>query len=125
MRGCPRRSVPEASFGLSVGGELRGAVITSRDDRGPYIDSIQVDPRWQGRGMGRALLVRALGALQDAGNRDDVGLVYLRQNVPAEALYRSVGFVPSTFSRNVGRGYWIRRRTLRAVLDRAATAKYR
>lgn len=72
--------VPEATFVLQVRGRIRGNVVTCRDPTGPYIDSIQVDPHWQGRGLGRALLVRALGALREKSGPEDVRLTYLRQN---------------------------------------------
>jgi ribosomal protein S18 acetylase RimI-like enzyme len=117
--------LPEGTFVLLADRAVRGWIVTSRDPSGPYIDSVQVDPKWQGRGIGRALLVRALTGLRDAGVEDDVGLVYLKENARAGALYRSVGFTPAPFTRPVARGHWIRRRTLRAVLERASTAKYR
>ncbi len=119
------RVIASATFVLVVGPSLAGHIVTSRDDHGPFIDSVQVDPRWQGRGIGRALLVRSLQALRDAGSSEEVAVVYLRQNSRAGSLYRSVGFVPTAQRRHVDPGLWVRRRTLRAVLERASTAKFR
>lgn len=117
--------VPEATFVVLVQGQIRGNVVTRRDPTGPYIDSIQVDPRWHGRGLGRALMVRALEALRAGGPPEVVRLTYLQQNERAGALYRSMGFQVERVPRDVGSGYWVRQKTLRAVLDRPANTKYR
>jgi putative acetyltransferase len=116
------QTLPSATFVAEVGGGVRGNVVVSRKASGPYIDSIQVDPRWHGRGLGRALLVHALAALRAEAPRDPIDLTYLRQNERAGALYRSVGFVPAAEPRVAWAGYWARRKSLRALLEPGAGA---
>jgi ribosomal protein S18 acetylase RimI-like enzyme len=117
--------LPEATFVALVHGQVRGNVIARRGASGPYIDSLSVDPRFQGRGIGRALMVRALEALRSGGPAEEVRLNYLRQNPRAAALYRSLGFRPDAVSRDLRSGYWVRRKTLQVVLARPENAKYR
>jgi ribosomal protein S18 acetylase RimI-like enzyme len=117
--------VPGATLVALVEGHVRGSVIARRDASGPYIDSLQVDPLWHGRGLGRALLVRALSALREGSVPEDVRLKCLGQNERAVALYRSVGFRVAPDPRHVASGYWVRRKTLRAVLARPGNEKFR
>jgi ribosomal protein S18 acetylase RimI-like enzyme len=125
LRDRPASVVREATFVAEVRGRVRGNVVTRRTAAGPCIDSVQVDPRWQGRGLGRALMVRALDALAAGPVREDVRLRYLRQNERGGRLYRSVGFRPEPQARGPEDGYWLRRKTLRAVLARPANEKFR
>jgi GNAT superfamily N-acetyltransferase len=117
--------IPEATLVLEVHGQIRGNVVARRDAAGPTIESIQVDPGMQGRGVGRALLVHALSALREHRTTEEVRLNYLRQNGKGGALYRSVGFEPWAGLPYAGSGYWVRRKTLRAVLERPANTQYR
>ena len=117
--------LPEGTFVVLVQGRIRGNVIARRDAAGPYIDSLSVDPRWQGRGLGRALMVRALEGLRSAGPAEDVRLNYLRQNPRAGALYRSLGFRSEALPWDLRSGYWVRRKTLQVVIDRPGNAKFR
>lgn len=55
------------------------------------IYTLTVSPRAQGRGVGRALLEKALHALQERGVRR-VFLEVAADNPPAIRLYRSLGF---------------------------------
>ncbi len=117
--------VADSTFVVRVEGAIRGSVVTRRDASGTYVHSLQVDPRWHGRGLGRALLVRALTSLRDRGPPQEVWLRCLRQNERAVALYRSVGFHAASGPRDLGGGYWVRRKTLRAVLARPGNEKFR
>jgi ribosomal protein S18 acetylase RimI-like enzyme len=126
LREHPESVVPEAGWVVSVGGGIRGSVVARRGANGRrYIDSLQVDPSWHGRGLGRALMVRALSALREHRPEEDVRLNYLRQNERAAALYRSLGFEPDPEPLPLRRGYWLRRRTLGAVLARPGNEKFR
>lgn len=79
-------------IGARLDGRLVGYGGISRLGRTPpfehEIHTIGVDPRWQGRGIGRGLLGELLAFA-------DGSVVYLEvrtDNEPAIALYRSVGF---------------------------------
>jgi GNAT superfamily N-acetyltransferase len=52
-----------------------------------------VDPSWRGRGVGRALLERLVDNARACGHRE-IRLGTLPEMLEAQALYRSVGFVP-------------------------------
>ena len=52
-----------------------------------------VDEEWRGQGVGRALLETLIAAAPDRGHRE-IRLGTLPEMVEAQALYRSVGFVP-------------------------------
>lgn len=52
-----------------------------------------VDPAWRGRGVGRALIERLVEASRARGHRE-IRLGTLPEMLEAQALYRSVGFVP-------------------------------
>lgn len=63
---------------------------------------IGVDPDYQGRGLGRALVVAGLDHLHRRGI--DVGMLYVdAANTPAVTLYRALGFVTSRVDRAYGR----------------------
>ncbi len=62
-----------------------------RDPRLGEIYAIGVDPRAQGRGLGRALAVAGLDAVHRRGI--DVGMLFCAaDNAPALGLYRALGF---------------------------------
>jgi ribosomal protein S18 acetylase RimI-like enzyme len=56
-----------------------------------HVARLAVHPQWQGRGIGRQLMVDVLGAAVDAGCRRVV-LNTQVENLPAQRLYRSLGF---------------------------------
>jgi len=68
-----------------------GYAITGRADRRGYLQRVGVDPRAQGRGIGRALVDDSLRWLRRHRARDAVVNTQL-DNEPALALYRSCGF---------------------------------
>jgi len=65
-------------------------VASLRGERA-HLYSLVVDPSWRGRGIGRAFLAAALGALSASGVRDVV-LQVLETNDVACRLYASMGF---------------------------------
>jgi len=81
-------------LGAHVDGTLVGyagiAVVGSRQDAEASVHTIGVDPAWQGKGVGRALLV-ALLAMADEF-RAPVYLEVRTDNAAAIALYRAHGF---------------------------------
>ena len=52
-----------------------------------------VDPAWRGRGIARALLERLIASARERGH-SELRLGTLPDMLEAQALYRSVGFVP-------------------------------
>ncbi|MCI4363734.1 MAG: GNAT family N-acetyltransferase [Thermoplasmata archaeon] len=84
--------IPTGSFAQEIEGELRGAVLTVRNDGG-LIAELLVDPRSRRVGLGRALLEASVRGLREAGERP-VRLVYTRPNRQAESLYVAMGFRP-------------------------------
>ncbi|MCP3919931.1 MAG: GNAT family N-acetyltransferase [bacterium] len=77
-----------------------GAIGFTREADVVDIDRLMVDPDFARRGIGRALLERAISessAIVSTG----------RDNVPALELYRSLGF-EGIADREVSPGFWIR-----------------
>jgi mycothiol synthase len=69
----------------------------------PEVDFIGVDPEWQRRGLGRALLAWAVNELRHRG-AGEIVLNVEAANEAATSLYRSVGFAPDVEYRR-----WARR----------------
>lgn len=70
------------------------ASATLRPGRG-HLDRIAVSRNWQGKGLGRAMLLAVLGELAKAGARE-VALTTQIGNQISQTLYRSVGFRRTT-----------------------------
>lgn len=87
--------VPSASLAIRVGERIVGAVLTVREapypdvPPTPFVIDLFVVPQHRRVGLGRALMVAAIGAVPD----ETVGLRVESDNVPAAALYRELGFV--------------------------------
>jgi len=74
------------------GGSLVGYIAIELS--GGYIDDLAVEPAWQGQGIARHLVVTAATALiEEAGQDAEISLHVRAKNLPAIALYRSLGFV--------------------------------
>ncbi len=83
---------PHGSVVREDGPRAVAAVIAIRRTDGVLIADVAVDPEYRGRGLGRSILTASLRGLR----ADGVRAIYLNVtegNVPALALYRSVGFV--------------------------------
>lgn len=82
-------------------GELAGCLTLVPGPGGPYAETerpgeagvrmLGVDPRRQGRGVGRALMLAAVERAR-AGGAQRLTLVVRADNPPAHALYRKLGF---------------------------------
>ncbi len=83
--------LPDDSTLVEVDGVAIGACLTVQRPTNRLIADVMVDPKYQGHGIGRAVLVGALRAIRDHGVRDPVLNVTLG-NTPAVRLYESVGF---------------------------------
>ncbi len=80
------------SFVYARKGRLVGDVIVIKGDEGPHIMDLGVDPSNRGRGIGTALMHRALGALSSRRvKRVDLS-VTVENPTGARWLYRRMGF---------------------------------
>ncbi|MFH0917221.1 MAG: GNAT family N-acetyltransferase [bacterium] len=88
-----------AVFLARIGGEIVGSCQLLRELDEPgffYVVGFYIRPEWQGRGLGRDLL---LAIAEESRNLDAQGLVLTvaPDNVKAVNLYRSAGFVDEAF----------------------------
>jgi GNAT superfamily N-acetyltransferase len=80
----------------AAGGVVAAVVVTRVGPEpwgwpgGPWVATVLVVPRWQGRGVGRAVMCRAIARCAEAGEAR-IGLTVTDGN-PAERLYRALGF---------------------------------
>ena len=74
-------------------GRIASFCITWMDDvtKEGHFEPVGTAPEFQGKGLGKAVLTEALLRLQSMGMRH-ASVVTLETNLPACALYRSVGF---------------------------------
>jgi ribosomal protein S18 acetylase RimI-like enzyme len=80
-------------FTCSEDGELAGYVYAIVDESAEgYIEFLGVGEKWRQRGLGRRLLVSALGWLFDGKGVPQVGLTVADDQVNARSLYEQVGF---------------------------------
>jgi ribosomal protein S18 acetylase RimI-like enzyme len=83
----------ERTVVVEVEGSVIGTLRLTRDADLAGIYGFAIDPRWQGRGLGRDALRRACEMLRTEGVRR-IGLEVAVENDRALALYASVGFAP-------------------------------
>jgi ribosomal protein S18 acetylase RimI-like enzyme len=76
---------------IQVGGEDAGVLEIAETAAEIWLTLIEIDPRWQGVGIGTSV-VRSL-LRRGAKTGRPVGLRVLRTNTPARALYERLGFV--------------------------------
>jgi putative acetyltransferase len=90
-----RFSAPRGGLWLArVAGMAAGCVaLRPLDDSAAEVKRMYVDPAWRGQGVGRALLVAVIAGARARGYRV-LRLGTLHDMTPAQALYRSLGFVP-------------------------------
>ena len=85
----------EQTLVIEVDGAPAGTVRLTRTDDQAGVYGFAVDPRWQGRGIGREVLHRICRRLL-ADGVTRVGLEVAVDNARALGLYTSVGFEPVT-----------------------------
>ncbi len=96
VRGSCGRFEPHSSPVVTepgTGAVIGLAMCTRSSKAAAFIAELAVVPRWQGRGLGRVLLDRALVGLATAGYQQ-VYLGVTSDNERARRLYLSRGFVP-------------------------------
>jgi ribosomal protein S18 acetylase RimI-like enzyme len=94
----------QALFSMLLGGRMKMAMVDGRPagywalgmnvDRDAHLSRLAVKPDWQGRGIGRFLLVDVLTYARRQAFHT-VRLNTQSDNQAAQALYRSVGFRPT------------------------------
>jgi diamine N-acetyltransferase len=62
-------------------------------DNSGWLGGVLVDAGWQGRGIGRAMLEKALDVLRDEQHCASAAVSYMASNLRAKRLYASMGFV--------------------------------
>ncbi|HSJ52285.1 MAG TPA: GNAT family N-acetyltransferase [Anaerolineae bacterium] len=85
--------LPACSFALESEGALAAAVLVTEARDAVLLAEVMVHPRHRGRGYARSLIQAAMNASLDSGWQEMVLTVTLG-NVPAEGLYRRMGFRP-------------------------------
>lgn len=85
-------ATPSARFRIAVADRrVVGYAVTGRAGRRGYLQRLAVDPRWQGRGIGRDLVADSLGWLVRRGATSAVVNTQV-ENERALALYQAMGF---------------------------------
>ena len=82
---------PNTCFVAEEGGQLLGAILVGNDGRRGYIYHTAVSPAFQRRGLGTALVQRAMAALEAEGIAK-VALVVFGRNQLGNAFWEKVGF---------------------------------
>lgn len=80
-----------ASFVVEAEDQLASATLVTRYEGAPMIAFTLTAPAFARRGLGRALMLRSLTALADAGE-ERVDLAVTDGNTPAQRLYAELGF---------------------------------
>lgn len=68
---------------------------TALGDPVAWLEDLMVDPEMRGRGLGKGLLNAAIALCRERGIQR-ITLLTDADNIPAQTLYRSCGFQPST-----------------------------
>jgi N-acetylglutamate synthase len=82
---------PRLSFVARDEGQLVGAVLVGTDGRRGYLQHLAVAPAHRGRGLGRALVERAVEALRALGIAK-CHLMVRQENAQARAFWAHVGW---------------------------------
>lgn len=90
-----------ASLLALADGQVVGALGLRLREPGGYVNSLYVEPAYQGQGIGRELLRRA-AALSYAHGKETLGLAVHGENLPAWKLYESLGFRPHDWGHQDG-----------------------
>ncbi len=96
-----RRNPGLGSVALSPDGALVGAVLCGHDGRRGLIYHLAVAPEHRGRGVGRALMQRSLGALKAEGITRALLLV-ATDNAGGQRFWLREGWEEMTFARPMG-----------------------
>lgn len=79
-------------------GAFASATLITRWKSEPFVAFSMTHPRNKGQGLARACMIACMNALQEAGEQE-LRLMVTVANLPAVALYRSLGFTVSAIAR--------------------------
>jgi len=82
------------SFVAELGREIASAVLVSLLDNTPFIGYVMTLPAHKGEGLAQLVTTSSMSSLAEDGHRNIV-LYITEGNKPSEALFRSVGAVPT------------------------------
>lgn len=82
---------PDTCFVSEDDGKIIGVIIAGNDGRRGYIYHTAVNPAYRGRGIGSALVGRAVSALKDCGI-NKAALVVFERNEGGNAFWENAGF---------------------------------
>ena len=88
LRNCLAHD-PDGGFVTEVDGSRAGMVTTTQYSKTGWVGNLIVEPKHRSRGIGRALMRRAMTHLQARGVRT----IRLEANPPGVCLYQSLGFM--------------------------------
>ena len=92
------RRNPGLSFAAWDGGRIVGAVLCGHDGRRGYMHHLAVAEAWRGRGIGRALVEKAISRLQMMGVRKCNIFLYA-DNTGGYGFWRRMGWIERTDSK--------------------------
>ena len=58
-----------------------------------YFDRLMIDQRYQGQGYGRAAAIQVIDRLKNMPGIREIQISFAPENIPADMLYTSIGFV--------------------------------
>ncbi len=82
---------PTTSFAAIIDGELAGAILAGHDGRRGFVHHTCVAARFQGRGVGSALVEKCMDALKAEGI-NKVALLVFKYNDAGNAFWEKQGF---------------------------------
>ena len=85
------QSSSSASTYLMIGGDAEGYVAVSMKESEVFLDAIQLDEKYRGRGLGKKVLAQLESDLQAKGI-EVITLYVFAHNVPAFKLYQKMGY---------------------------------
>lgn len=82
---------PDTCFVAQVDDKIVGVIIAGNDGRRGYIYHTAVNPEYRKKGIGKALVDKALSALKDCGI-NKVALVVFERNENGNEFWENIGF---------------------------------
>ncbi|MBN2554976.1 MAG: GNAT family N-acetyltransferase [Anaerolineales bacterium] len=88
-----RRALEQAAFAsvIELDGELLGYQISTSSMFGAHLARVAIDPAWQGKGMGTALVADTIHTLHGQGYTR-ISVNTQADNYPSQKLYEQLGF---------------------------------